>query len=200
MFTGIVEEVGLVKAIAPPEPPRDIAKLLVEANVVLADMRLGDSIGINGACLTVVATTESSFAVELAPETLRRTNLGSLTTGTQVNLERSLAASGRLGGHIVQGHVDATGHLASEVREGDSMMMTFEAPENLMPYIVQKGFIAVDGVSLTVVEKGATSFSISVIPYTRENTIFRERRLGDMVNLEVDIVAKYIESLLNSRS
>ncbi len=200
MFTGIVEEVGRVESMEAPQAPRNISTLTVEAEAALADLKLGGSIAINGTCLTVVSIDEGGFSVELAPETLRRTNLGRLTQGMPVNLERPLAASGRLGGHIVQGHVDGTGSLTSMVEEGDSVIMGFEAPERLMPYIVAKGFIAVDGASLTVVGKGTTSFTISVIPYTLENTIFKERQLGDMVNLEVDVVAKYIESLLDARS
>lgn len=183
-----------------PQEPRNIAMLTVDAGLVLEGMNLGDSIAINGTCLTVVSLDSSTFQVEMVPETMRRTNLGHLAEGKLVNLERPLAVSGRLGGHIVQGHVDGTGALSSMVPEGDSVVMGFEAPQALMPYIVGKGFIAVDGASLTVVEKGTTSFSISVIPYTLQNTIFRERKLGDMVNLEVDVVAKYVESLLDSKS
>ncbi len=167
---------------------------------MLEGMKLGDSIAINGACLTVVSLDSASFQVEMVPETMRRTNLGQLGVGKLVNLERPLAVSDRLGGHIVQGHVDGTGTLSSMAPEGQSVVMGFDAPEALMPYIVGKGFIALDGASLTVVEKGTTSFTISVIPYTLENTIFRERHLGDVVNLEVDVVAKYVESLLDAKS
>ena len=196
MFTGIVEEIGMVGTFVAPTPPSELARLSVSAGMVLDDMGLGDSIGVNGTCLTVVDKNGGSFTVELAPETMRRTNLGKLEIGGQVNLERPLAVSARLGGHIVQGHVDATGVLVATIPEGDCQIMRFKVPETLMCYIVEKGFIAVDGVSLTVVEKGTTSFTISVIPYTLENTIFKGRVSGDTVNLEVDIVAKYVESLL----
>ena len=200
MFTGIVEEVGRVASIEQFEAPGNITRLTVAADLVPGDMRLGDSIAVNGACLTVVSIDGGSFQVEMVPETLRRTNLGHLTGDRPVNLERPLAVSSRLGGHIVQGHVDGTGTLSSMAQEGDSVVMAFEAPAALMPYIVEKGFIAVDGASLTVVNKGTTSFTIAVIPYTLENTIFRERELGDVVNLEVDVVAKYVESLLDAKS
>ncbi len=200
MFTGIVEEVGRVASLEPPQAPRDIATLTVAAGLVLEGMKLGDSIAINGACLTVVSLNSSSFQVEMVPETMRRTNLGHLAEGKLVNLERPLAVSDRLGGHIVQGHVDGTGTLVSMAPEGDSVIMGFEATQDLMPYIVGKGFIALDGASLTVVDKGTTSFTIAVIPYTLQNTIFRERQLGDVVNLEVDVVAKYVESLLDAKS
>ena len=200
MFTGIVEEVGLVTSLEPPQAPRDIATLTVAAGLVLDGMKLGDSVAINGTCLTVVSLDSAGFQVEMVPETMRRTNLGHLAEGKLVNLERPLAVSDRLGGHIVQGHVDGTGVLVSMAPEGDSVIMGFEATQDLMPYIVGKGFIALDGASLTVVDKGTTSFTIAVIPYTLQNTIFRERQLGDVVNLEVDVVAKYVESLLDAKS
>ena len=199
MFTGIVEEVGCVKSFNLPSWTRGVGQLAVEAVKVLEGLRLGDSIAVSGACLTVVGLDGESFSVDLAPETLRRTCLGSLEPGRGVDLERPLAATDRLGGHIVQGHVDATGGVISIKLEGDSVLMRFRAPKRLMPYIVEKGFVAVDGISLTVVKKGASSFSISVIPYTMANTTLKERRVGDRVNLEVDIVAKYVESLLRSR-
>jgi riboflavin synthase len=189
MFSGIVEEVGRV---ASWEPPR----LTVRANKVMSDLKVSDSIAVNGTCLTVVARTKDAFTLELAPETLRRTNLGVLKTGDGVDLERALAVGDRLGGHIVQGHVDGTGKTVSLTPEGDCVLMRFSAPERLMPYIVEKGFIAVDGISLTVVSRDASSFVISVIPYTLANTVLKERRPGDPVNLEVDILAKYVESLL----
>ena len=191
MFTGIVEEVGRVASLALP-------RLTVQARRVLEDARVGDSIAVNGACLTVVHRDATTFAVDLAPETLRRTNLRHLVAGSGVNLERPLAATGRLGGHIVQGHVDGTGTVLSIVPEADCRLFSFRVPRVLMPYIVEKGFIAVGGVSLTVVKRGASSFTISVIPYTLINTILGERRPGDSVNLEVDVVAKYVESLLQA--
>jgi len=179
MFTGIVEEVGRVESLAG-------YRLTVRVERVMAGLRLGDSMAVNGACLTVVEFGPDRFGVDLAPETLRRTSLGDLLAGAGVNLERPLAVSDRLGGHIVQGHVDARGRITYRVR----------APRRLMPYIVEKGFVAVDGISLTVVRKSASSFTLSVIPYTRRNTNLSEKLEGHRVNLEVDIVAKYVESLL----
>ena len=198
MFTGIVEEVGQVESLEPLNQPAGIARLAIRAARVMDGLKLGDSISVNGACLTVVEMGNGCFSVDLAPETLRRTSLGSVTPSGGVNLERALAVTDRLGGHIVQGHVDARGRVTSIRPEGDCIIMGFRAPKGLMPYIVQKGFVAVDGISLTVVKKGASSFTVSLIPYTLENTILRERRKGDHVNLEVDILAKYVESLLRN--
>ena len=198
MFTGIVEEVGRVLHLDTPSQDMGVGQLSVQAEKVMSDLRLGDSISVNGACLTAVKLDGDSFSVDLALETLRRTNLGSLSIGDGVNLERSLAVSDRLGGHIVQGHVDARGRFTSAKPEGDSVMMGFRAPKRLMPYIVEKGFVAVDGISLTVTKKKASTFTISVIPYTLENTVLKERSIGDFVNLEVDILAKYVESLFRS--
>ena len=189
MFTGIVEEVGKIASL------KDY-RLSVQGSKVLEGAKLGDSIAVNGACLTVVGFQDSQFSVDLAPETMRRTSLGSVGPGDWVNLERPLAVSDRLGGHIVQGHVDATGRVTSMKNEGDCIIIRLTAPKRLMPYIVEKGFIAVDGISLTVVKRGASSFTVSVIPYTLDNTSLKGKSPGDRVNLEVDIVAKYVESLM----
>ena len=189
MFTGIIEEVGTVGEIGDH-------RLTIRAGKVLEDQKMGDSIAVNGTCLTVVAHDPSSFSVDLSPETLGRTSLGSLVQGHKVNLERPLAVSDRLGGHIVQGHVDATGRITSSRTEGNSQILRVRYPNKLRPYIVEKGFIAVDGISLTVVQKGTSTFTLSVIPYTLENTNLQEKGPGDRVNLETDIVAKYVESLL----
>jgi riboflavin synthase len=189
LFTGIVEEVGEVTRFSG-------TCLSIKATQVVDGLKLGDSMSVNGACLTVVEHADREFSVELAPETLRRTSLGALGQSDVVNLERPLSVSDRLGGHIVQGHVDARGRLASTRPEGDAVIIRFGCPKRLMPYIVEKGFIAVDGISLTVVKKSASSFTASVIPYTLANTNLRERSIGDHVNLEIDIVAKYVESLL----
>ena len=189
MFTGIIEEVGTVAKLGD-------FKLTISASKVLEDQKMGDSIAVNGICLTVVAHDPSSFSVDLSPETLGRTSLGSLVQGHKVNLERPLAVSDRLGGHIVQGHVDATGRITSSRTEGNSQILRVRYPNKLRPYIVEKGFIAVDGISLTVVQKGTSTFTLSVIPYTLENTNLKEKGPGDRVNLEVDIVAKYVESVM----
>lgn len=193
MFTGIVEEVGQVSG-------RDGYRLAIAARVVLADVKLGDSIAVNGACLTVVEFDAGQFAVDLAPETLRRTALGTAGPGAGVNLERALKASDRMGGHIVQGHVDGAGTVTGLTPEADCYIMEIEAPDPLTRYIVEKGFIAVDGISLTVVKRTGCRFTISVIPFTMEQTNLKERAVGDAVNLEADILAKYVESLLAAKS
>ena len=189
MFTGIVEEVGAVLACG------DMG-LTVKGDQVMPGLKLGDSMAVNGTCLTVVEFSGDQFRVDLAPETLRRTSLGELAAGSRVNLERPLAVGDRLGGHIVQGHVDGAGRIMSIRPESDCYIFRVRTPKRLMPYVVEKGFIAVDGISLTVVKKGAASFTISVIPYTFSHTNLQEKSTGDRVNLEVDIVAKYVESLL----
>ena len=189
MFTGIIEETGSVI-------DRQDYALTIRAAAIIPGMKLGDSIAVNGTCLTVVHFDADQFQVDLAPETLRRTALAQLETGNAVNLERPLAIDGRLGGHIVQGHIDAAGRITSIRPEGDCFIFRIRAPKRLMPYIVEKGFIAVDGISLTVVDKRDTSFTLSVIPYTLQNTNLREKSANHRVNLEVDILAKYVESLL----
>ncbi len=190
MFTGIVEEVGVVAKIS-------ANAMTVRASKVMEDLKLGDSISVNGACLTAVSLSGSGFSVDLSPETMRRTALGDLTEGRPVNLERALAASDRMGGHIVQGHVDGTGRIMSTKPEGDSVIFRIRVPKRLNRYIVEKGFVAVDGISLTVVKRGASSFTLAVIPYTLNNTNLTSLSVTDRVNLEADILAKYVESLLD---
>ena len=192
MFTGIVQEIGRAKE-------NGGSSLIIEAAASLDGLKLGDSIAVNGTCLTVASLDEGSFSVDTMPETLRRTNLGLLTPGAPVNLEQALTLSTPLGGHITQGHVDATGSLVSTDPEGDALMMRFEAPPQVMKYVVEKGFIAVDGISLTVVEWDESSFTVSVVKYTQDNTNLGVRKPGDVVNLEVDILAKYAEKLLAAR-
>ncbi|MCL0063768.1 riboflavin synthase [Dehalococcoidia bacterium] len=188
MFTGIVEELGRIRAVGK-------GQLTVAAQKALDGTEPGDSIAVNGACLTVIAVGDGAFSVEVMPETLRRTNLGNLHLGETVNLERALAVGGRLGGHFVQGHVDGTGRILSMTPEGESVLMKISASSEVMHYLVEKGFIAVDGVSLTIIERDATSFSVSLVTFTRQNTTLGGKRLGDLVNLEVDIIAKYVERL-----
>ena len=192
MFTGIIAEVGRVTSV-------QTGKLVIAANDILQGMELGDSMDVNGVCLTITGLTANSFSVDIMPETLERSNLGLLTAGGKVNLERPLAIGGPLGGHLVQGHVDATGRVASIRWDGEAMIMRFEAPPEVMRYIVEKGFIAVDGVSLTVVTKDNSSFQVSVVDYTRQHTTLGDRQVGDSVNLEVDIIAKYVEQLSQAR-
>jgi len=193
MFTGIIEEVGKVTLVQP-------GKLVIAAGDVLQGMELGASMSVNGVCLTIIDMTTDSFSVDVMPETLQRSNLGSLAAGDKVNLERPLALDGRLGGHLVQGHVDATGKVTSIRWDGAAMIMGFEAPPGVMKYVVEKGFIAVDGVSLTVAAKNSGSFSVSIVDYTRQNTNLGDRKVGDPVNLEADIIAKYVEQLGQARS
>ena len=205
MFTGIVEETGVVEYCRADERRSEGQegegdlhnyRLRVKASRVLEDLAVADSICVNGACLTVVARDEDGFETDVVPETLRRTNLGVLASGSLVNLERSLAANGRLGGHVVQGHVDGVGVVEEILSEGGAQIVRVKAPEELTRYIVEKGFIGLDGISLTVVKVFNSSFTISVIPYTLENTNLQVREIGESVNLEVDILAKYVESLL----
>jgi len=188
MFTGIVEEIGIVK-----ETSRDC--LPFEAHKVLEGMKVGDSIAVNGVCLTVVFLENRGFSVNVMPETLRCTNLGKLHYSDQVNLERALVLEGRLGGHLVLGHVDDTGEVMDVTSEEAAHIMRISAPAKLMPYIVDKGFIAVDGVSLTVVDLDEFSFVVSLVAYTMEHTTLGRKRPRDVVNLEADIIAKYVESL-----
>jgi riboflavin synthase len=188
MFTGIVEEVGIVK-----ETSRD--RLAFEAHEVLEGTKVGDSIAANGVCLTVVSLENRGFSVNVMPETLRCTNLGGLHYNDQVNLERALVVGRRLGGHLVLGHVDDTGEVMDVTSEEAVHIVRISAPAKLMPYIVDKGFIAVDGVSLTVVDLDDFSFVVSLVAYTMEHTTLGRKRPGDVVNLEADIIAKYVESL-----
>jgi len=186
VFTGIIEEVGKVISARP-------GNMTVAAGKVLEDMEEGASIAVNGVCLTVTGFDNKSFSVEVMPETLSRTNLGLLKDGDGVNLERPLTLGGRLGGHLVQGHIDTTGRVISITPRGESIITAFEAPPRLMSYIVEKGFIAVDGASLTIVSRNSSSFQVSLVGYTRQNTMLGSRRVGDTVNLEADIIAKYVE-------
>lgn len=193
MFTGIVEELARVDSLEP-------GRLVIAARDVLQGMEVGGSIAVNGACLTTTGINAGSFTVDVMPETLKRTNLGLLRAGDRVNLERPLALGGRLGGHLVQGHVDDTGRVASVIREGEATLFGFEAPPEVMRYMVDKGFIAIDGVSLTVVTRDNTFFEVSVVDYTRQHTTLGSRRVGDVVNLEIDIIAKYVERLGQART
>jgi len=193
MFTGLIEEVGRVASVVRRGRMIDIT---VEARKILGDVNIGDSIAVSGACLTVTAFGESSFTVQAVEETLRRTTLSAVRPGTPVNLERSLRLGDRLGGHLVQGHIDGTGRIVS--RRGDSGNVVFGiAPEaGLSRYIAEKGSIAVDGVSLTVTYADKSEFGVSVIPHTLEETTLARLRAGDRVNLETDVLARYVEALM----
>ena len=193
MFTGIIEEVGKVTSAQP-------GNLVIAASHVLQGIELGGSIAINGACLTITSFDTDSFSVDIMPETLERTNLGLLSVGDEVNLERPLALGGRLGGHLVQGHIDATGKVVSVRWDSEAILIRFEAPSEVMRYVVEKGFIAVDGVSLTVITKDASSFQVSIVDFTRKHTTLGSMQVGDLLNLEVDIIAKYVEQMSQTRS
>jgi riboflavin synthase len=196
MFTGIIEEVGKVGSI---QRSRETANMTVNAVRILEGMKLGDSVAVNGVCLTVRQLADRDFQVEISSETLKRSNLGEIKIGSEVNLERPLTPGGRLGGHFVQGHVDGTGKVLSiESREGFGVWK-FSFPKELSPYIVEKGSISINGVSLTVAKITERSMEVALIPHTLENTNFHNFVVGRTVNLEVDILAKYVESFLAKR-
>jgi len=193
VFTGIVQETGTIISVTGEG-------LTIAAVDTLKAMQAGGSIAVNGVCLTVTQYDQKSFSAEVIPETLKRTNLGLLKVGDRVNLERPLAFNGEIGGHLVQGHIDDTGRIVQTAREGDSLLMTFQAKPEVMRYIVPKGFIAVDGTSLTVTAKDAGSFGVALIGYTLRHTILADRKPGDAVNLEVDIIGKYVAELYGPQS
>ncbi len=196
MFTGIVEEVGEVRTLSSEGGAHT---LTLRGEVAARETSLGDSIAINGVCLTVTSIAGSLLTFGLAPETLSRTNLGDLKAGGGVNLERSLPANGRIGGHFVQGHIDGTGKLAETTPDGDSLRVTVTAPPELLHYMVPKGYIAVDGTSLTLIDVLPDSFTFMLVAYTLQNITLPTRAIGDRVNLEVDILAKYSEKFLRDR-
>ena len=196
MFTGIVEEVGRVQSIR-REPAN--AVLTIAASKVLEDVHLGDSIAVCGVCLTVTSFTASAFTADVMHETLNRSSLGALKPGSPVNLERAMPANGRFGGHIVSGHIDGTGRITRIRPDGNAIWYTVSATPSLLRYIVEKGSIAMDGISLTVAAVDAASFSVSVIPHTAANTVLGTKRPGDTVNLETDLIGKYVEKLLSFR-
>ena len=189
MFTGIVEETGTVRQISVTP---DGARLTIEAVIALGGTRVGDSIAMNGACLTVVTRDDRTFAVEATLETLRRTNLGELGIGDRLHLERALAVGGRFGGHFMQGHVDGTGTIRDRQTVGDAVVQSFSAPPEIVRFLVPKGSISVDGVSLTVVNVGADWFDVWLIPHTLDVTLLTHKPVGATVNLEADILAKYV--------
>lgn len=197
MFTGLVEEVAVVRNI---EQKQDSARVQIGGKQVLEGLRIGDSIAVNGACLTVVAFTQSSFTADAVPETMRRTNLGRLRSGAAVNVERALRLGDRLGGHMVSGHVDGMGIIRSRAGEGIATVLTIQATADIMRYVVDKGSVCVDGVSLTVMDTTADSFRLSIIPLTGVHTTLLRSKVGDVVNLECDVIAKYVEKLLGLRS
>ena len=193
MFTGIIEELGTVVAV---ERRAGLQTFTVSGAAVVADMETSRSMAVNGVCVTAVAAGEGDFTFEAMPETLRRTNLGELEAGDRVNLERPLAADGRLDGHIVQGHVDGTATISAITPDGESLLYDLEAPEEVTRYIVEKGFLALDGVSLTVTYCEGNRFGVALIPYTIEHIVMGSGAVGDRVNVEVDLLAKYVEKMM----
>lgn len=196
MFTGIVEELGRVTAI---EPLQDAARLSVEGPEVVADARPGDSIAVNGVCLTVVSRKRGVFTADVMLQTLAHTALGALRVGSRVNLERAVTPATRLGGHIVQGHVDGTGEILERTPSEHWELVRISLPFELNRYLVEKGSITVDGISLTVAELDAESFTVSLIPETLQRTTLGLKKAGDPVNLEVDVIAKYVEKMVGTR-
>lgn len=193
MFTGIIEEVGTVRRVLSGGTAGEIS---IRAASVLEGTHIGDSIAVNGVCLSVTGMTGDGFTADVMPETLRRTNLGRLNSDSRVNLERAMAAGGRFGGHIVSGHIDGVGTIRSMRREENAVWVTIAAPTPILRLIVEKGSIAIDGVSLTVAEVTSETFSVSIIPHTGAQTILLSKRPGEQVNLENDVVGKYVQRLL----
>lgn len=197
MFTGIVEELGAVVALA---DQGDAVRLTVEGPLVTTDVKLGDSVAVNGCCLTVTVRDAEQLTFDMMRETLDKTSLGALSEGDRVNLERAVSPTGRLGGHIVQGHVDGTGALLRRTPSEHWEVVEIQLPGELARYLVPRGSVTVDGVSLTVVEVGTDSFTVSLIPETLSRTTLGLKQPGDPVNLEVDVIAKYVEKMLRERA
>ena len=193
MFTGIIEEIGTVKSI---KKGTHSAVITIQASKIQEDMKLGDSIAVNGVCLTTVDIGKNSYSADVMHETLKRTNLGELKSGSRVNLERAMAADGRFGGHIVAGHVDGTGVITSMKKDDNAVWMTVDTSPAILRYIIEKGSITIDGISLTVAGVDSHSFSVSVIPHTGVMTTLLDKKPGNTVNLENDMVGKYVEKLM----
>lgn len=194
MFTGIVEEVGRVSSI---KNSTNSAILTIEAEKVLEESKIGDSISVNGVCLTVTDISSKSFSADIMHESLKRSSLGELKKGSRVNLERALKLSTRLGGHIVSGHIDGVGKIKSIKKDDNAVWYCIEANEKILKYIIEKGSVAIDGISLTVAEENDKDFSVSVIPHTRAASNLSEKKIGGRVNIENDCIAKYVEKLLH---
>ncbi|MBR0382337.1 MAG: riboflavin synthase [Eubacterium sp.] len=194
MFTGIIEEVGVVESI---QKGASSAVITIRADKVLSDLKTGDSVAVNGVCLTAVNITGRGYSADVMHETLRRTNLGSLKSGSRVNLERAMAADGRFGGHIVAGHIDGTGRIISMTKDDNAVWITIDTDASILKYIIDKGSITIDGISLTVAAVTNENFSVSVIPHTADSTTLLEKKPGDTVNLENDMIGKYVEKLLS---
>ena len=197
MFTGLVEEKGKLKE---KIPTGDGFQFVIEANLIMQDLRIGNSIAVNGCCLTVVKIENNTFAVDTIEETLNKTNLGVLKQGMNVNLERPLAADARLGGHFVLGHIDTTGRVEAVKELSNSHWLTVSFPEKFKQYLIYVGSVAIDGVSMTVAELKDNSFSVGIIPHTWKETIFGDKKIGDTVNLEFDVLGKYVERIMENKN
>ncbi|MGN0181821.1 MAG: riboflavin synthase [Candidatus Ornithomonoglobus sp.] len=197
MFTGIVEEIGTIERVLAGTKSCSVT---VKADKVFNDIKLGDSIAVNGVCLTVTDFKKPYFTSDVMPETMRRTSLGGLVRGSRVNLERAMQLNGRFGGHIVSGHIDGTGTILSMVREDNAVWVRVGAPRDITKYIVEKGSVALDGISLTVADVSPEEFSVSIIPHTAAETTLSERKNGDKINIECDIIGKYAEKLTKNES
>ncbi|MBH0185643.1 MAG: riboflavin synthase [Nitrospira sp.] len=197
MFTGIVEEIGAITTL---DKTLAGTRVTILASTVMGDLKIGDSVSVNGACLTVVSRSDRDFSVEISPETLSVTTLGSMVVGTPVNLERAMKLNERIGGHLVAGHVDGVGVIRSRRQEGNTIIFVIEAPSAILRYCVGKGSITVDGISLTINEVGEHSFNIAIIPHTAKVTTLGLKQGNDPVNLESDLIGKYVERLLQERS
>lgn len=195
MFTGIVETVGSVKSIRRKDKA---IELFINSALICEDLKLGDSISVNGVCLTATSITKPQFSVDVIHETIRSSSLNKLTSNSKVNLERAMPMNGRFGGHIVSGHVDGVGTIRKILNDGNSIIYTIEAPENVMRYTIDKGSITIDGISLTVASVSERSFQVAIIPFTASETTLSLRKVGDTVNLESDLVGKFIEKMVNN--
>lgn len=194
MFTGIIEEVGTIASVRSGSVS---SRLTISGSRIFDDLQLGDSVAVNGVCLTAANISGNTFDADVMAETIRRSNLGTLRPGSRVNLERAMLAGGRFGGHIVSGHIDGTGTITEMRREENAVWVTVKAPASILRLIVEKGSIAIDGISLTVAELGSDQFRVSIIPHTGEETILLSKKPGDAVNLENDVIGKYVERLMD---
>ncbi len=197
MFTGIIEEIGTIRSI---RGSGEAIAVTVGAEKVLEDVQLGDSIAVNGVCLTVTSFTDTRFTVDVMPETVKATNLRDLTTGSKVNLERAMAAGGRFGGHFVSGHIDGTGRIINTKAEQNAVYYEIETDDSLLAYMMMKGSVSVDGTSLTIFGLTDSSFTVSLIPHTRSHTVLGAKKKGDTVNIECDMLSKYVNRILEAKT
>lgn len=197
MFTGLIEEVGVLRGVS---SGGEMMVLNIGASLIMGDLKIGDSVSVNGVCLTATSIGEHSFTVDVMPQTYRNSNLKELRSGSKMNLERAMAAGGRFGGHIVQGHVDGTGEIRSVKRDQNAVVFEITPDKNsLFKYIIPKGSITIDGISLTVVNTTSSAFTVSIIPHTLGETVLNHKRSGDSINIECDVLGKYVDHLLHYR-